>query len=315
MTEKNRSAIVIFITGVTKLSPHPGQYDTELKRDESMAATIQKKKTKRFAVGPICTDPYPPHLHEVVEIVILQRGYLNMTVNGIPYLLQPNDAVTIFPGMTHSYAGASEDAAGLFVGFLPEVIDEYYTAMISRWPVNPVQRIREDDRELNEAIRKLNEFSADGASHPLVPAYIHVLVACLFANLELVPAEDLYKNSFMYKVMQYVQTHAKESLTLDSVAEAMGVSRSHLSHLFSQQLKINFRKFLNTIRIENACLMLQEKEKSVKEICFACGFESTRTFHRAFLEEQRMTPGEYRERISSGIIPAEDPEESQADGD
>ena len=39
---------------------------------------------------------------------------------------------------------------------------------------------------------------------------------------------------------------------------------------------------------------------SIKEVCYETGFESTRTFHRAFLEEQKMTPGEYRERMRNG---------------
>ena len=52
--------------------------------------------------------------------------------------------------------------------------------------------------------------------------------------------------------------------------------------------------------------MLQETENSIKEICFDCGFNSTRTFHRVLLEEQMMTPGEYRERMKKGIVALDD---------
>ncbi len=269
-----------------------------------MAIMIEERKQKRFVIRPVCVNPYPAHLHDVVETVILRRGFLRLTVNGTPYLMQPNDIMMIFPGMMHSYENASEDAEGLFVGFQPEMIEEFYGALITHWPVDPKQHIGENDREMKEAVEKLETYAVQGEDHPLACAYIHLLTACMFTKLALVPAEELHKNSFMYRVMQYVQIHSAENLTLDSVAKAMGVGRSHLSHLFSQKLKINFRKFLNTTRIEKACLLLQDRELSIKEVCYECGFESTRTFHRVFLEEQKMTPGEYRERMSQGFFPS-----------
>ena len=48
--------------------------------------------------------------------------------------------------------------------------------------------------------------------------------------------------------------------------------------------------------------MLQDPTRSIKEVCFECGYESTRNFHRAFMEEQKMTPGEYRDKMAQGWV-------------
>jgi len=101
----------------------------------------------------------------------------------------------------------------------------------------------------------------------------------------------------MYKVLYYIQQHSHENLTLDSVSKEMGVGRSHLSHLFSQKLNINFRRFLNAVRIEKACALLQDTPLSIKEVCYESGFANTRTFHRAFMDEQKMTPAQYRAQM------------------
>ena len=266
-----------------------------------MAVLVEERKQKRFTIGPMCPSAYPAHMHDPVETVIVRKGYVNMTVNGTAYVLEPNTVMVVFPGMIHSYDFVSEGAEGLFVGFTPESIDEFRSSLINMWPVVPLVKMSECPKEIEEAVSKLEQLSVQEGPRPLLLAYIHLLVACLFTKLELLPSSELNKDKFMYKVMYYIQQHSDENLSLETVAKEMGIGRSHLSHLFSQKLNLNFRRFLNTIRVEKACILLQDSPMSIKEVCYECGFESTRTFHRAFLEEQKMTPGEFRERMRKGL--------------
>ena len=267
-----------------------------------MPVVIEKRKQTRYNIGPANVYPYPAHMHDAAEIVIMRRGYLNITVNGTAYVLEPNSILAVFPGMIHSYESASEEARGVFVGFVPGVIDEYQTVFSAMWPASPLIRIEAGDEELENVVERLEQYVNGKGKQQLLLPYIHLLAACLLMKLDLVSRNELHGNSFMYEVTDYIQAHFAENLSLESVAKALGVGKSHLSHLFSQQLKINFRRYLNTIRVENACIMLQENESSIKEVCFDCGFDSLRTFHRVFLEEQRMTPGEFRERMKKGIL-------------
>lgn len=264
-----------------------------------MAVQVEARKKARFRVGPLCTSPYPAHIHDPVEIAIVRRGHVNITVNGTAYAMGPNTVMIIFPGMIHSYNNASEDAAGLFVGFTPDVIDEFRNALINMWPVVPMLKISNCPAETEEAIRKLEEYSGREGNYPLMLSYIHLLTACLFTQLELHlnSSSELNRDNFMYKVLYYIQQHSHENLTLDSVSKEMGVGRSHLSHLFSQKLNINFRRFLNAVRIEKACALLQDTPLSIKEVCYESGFANTRTFHRAFMDEQKMTPAQYRAQM------------------
>ena len=266
-----------------------------------MAVYVEERKKSRFRVGPICGNPYPAHMHDPVEIAIVRKGYVNMTVNGTSYAMEPNTVMIVFPGMIHSYDSVSEDVEGLFVGFTPDSIGEFRNTLITMWPLVPMVKMSDCPDEVEEAVRKLEGYSDREGPFPLMLSYIHLLVACLFTRLELTPSTNVNRDNFMYKVLYYIQQHSQENLTLDSVAKEMGVGRSHLSHLFSQKLNINFRRFLNTIRIEKACELLQDSPMSIKEVCYECGFENTRTFHRAFLDEQKMTPGEYRERMRMNV--------------
>lgn len=266
-----------------------------------MAVLVEQRTERRFSIGPANVYPYPSHMHNAMEIVILRRGSLTMTVNGERFTLEPDTAIVVFPGVIHSYENASEDAQGLFVGVTPDLIEEYRNAMSTLQPVNPTIRLSDCEADLETAVSRLESFIGREPAHPLTQAYIHLLLACLIQKLELVPPDEQNRNTLLQDVIRYMQEHSRENLSLNSVAKEIGISQSHLSHLFSQKLHIHFRQLLNTIRIEKACRMLHDPARSVKEVCYECGFESTRTFHRVFMAEQKMTPGEYQKKMADSM--------------
>ena len=98
-------------------------------------------------------------------------------------------------------------------------------------------------------------------------------------------------------MLQYVSNHFTEALSLENTAEALGISRIYLSHIFSQQLHINFRQYINTLRINLACKLMRDPTLTITQIAFRCGYENQRTFHRAFLDQCGTNPNEYRSKL------------------
>ena len=82
----------------------------------------------------------------------------------------------------------------------------------------------------------------------------------------------------------------------EALARALGVSRFHLSHVFSEKIGQGFSAYLASIRIDCACALLAGTNRSVTEIAAESGFESQRSFFRAFGARCGMTPLAYRRR-------------------
>ena len=95
--------------------------------------------------------------------------------------------------------------------------------------------------------------------------------------------------------MRYLGEHFDQPLSLDALSRALGASKYHLSHLFSERLGMNFRSYLNALRVERARLLLTGTAAPITQICYECGFENQRTFNRAFLAACGTTPTRYRE--------------------
>jgi two-component system response regulator YesN len=75
----------------------------------------------------------------------------------------------------------------------------------------------------------------------------------------------------------------------------VGISQSHLSHLFSQRFHVNFRRFVNAIRVDRAKMLMRDPRMTLTSICYSCGYENIRTFRRAFVRESGMLPSEYQQ--------------------
>lgn len=86
----------------------------------------------------------------------------------------------------------------------------------------------------------------------------------------------------------------ESDLTLETVADALYVSASHLSRLFKRTTGQPFSDYLRALRLDRACALLEEGEKTVEEIVKSCGLRDVPSFYHAFHAHTGMTPNQYR---------------------
>jgi YesN/AraC family two-component response regulator len=94
------------------------------------------------------------------------------------------------------------------------------------------------------------------------------------------------------EVLHYCLEHYTEPLTLDSISEALHLNKYYISHMFKERMHLSFSNFLNGMRTEHACTLL-EKGESITEAAFSSGFSSIRNFNRIFAQNMGLTPSEY----------------------
>lgn len=248
-------------------------------------------------VAPICDHPFPLHVHDAVEIVCPTGGSLDMTIAGEKVRVMAGDIVVSFPTVPHSYDYVSSDIEGLTLIFIPGTIQEFCHTFRTMVPKSAHVSGKGKAPELDMLIRKMLSFTPEQHDQ-LKCGYLHLFLAYLLPEINLIPVNKHVELGLSYQVFHYISQHFTEPLSLESVAHALGISRIHLSHIFSQQLKINFRQYINTLRIDRACLLLKDPAHSISEIAYLCGYGNPRTFHRAFLSQCHMPPKQYRARMN-----------------
>jgi YesN/AraC family two-component response regulator len=102
--------------------------------------------------------------------------------------------------------------------------------------------------------------------------------------------------------VKYIQEHySRPELSLEMAARDLGYSRTHLSRVFSRQMHHSFNEYLNWVRIDNACLMLANRELSVTQVGQRVGYWDLHTFLRNFKKVIGMTPSHYRDLSTDAV--------------
>ena len=249
-------------------------------------------RENKFFIGEMTRYPFPLHLHEEAEIVVVTAGKVRIGIDGILYDLEEGDAAVVFPLTPHSYAEIGENASGVVAIFPSDVIPEYAGTFHGLAPDSPVLRADRSGEDLRAAVLRLQDLSME-ENLPLCVAYLHVMLASVLHRLSYRPVYDYNEQNLGCRIMRYVSAHACEEMTLETVSHALGISVSHLSHFFAEKLNTRFRSFVNANRIAKARLMMRDPGMSLTMICDACGYTSMRTFRRAFLTEVGCLPSEH----------------------
>lgn len=125
-------------------------------------------------------------------------------------------------------------------------------------------------------------------------AYLQIIMYQCNNIFQFIEKDSVGSNDLIYAVMTYLLSHFQEELTLGSVAEALGINKFALSKIFSSIFHTNFNQYLNEIRLNYASSLLENTDRRITDIYLEVGFESQRTFNRAFRQKYGRTPSEYR---------------------
>lgn len=232
------------------------------------------------------------HLHDYVEMLYVRSGTLCYSVNFTEYTLHAGDLIFAFPGQIHGHR-ESDDAENIALLF-PKDLPIYDAVFCNMLPEDPVLRgaVDSETDELLYAAAKMNSDREEIYAKGMTQGYISLILGRLLPQLTLVPIEH-GTSTVERRLIEYCSMHYREPISLTSVADALGYSATHLSHLFSEKFKIGFSQFISTMRIEDAKKMLRG-ETPITCIALDCGFGSMRNFNRAFKAATGRTPSEYR---------------------
>jgi len=87
------------------------------------------------------------------------------------------------------------------------------------------------------------------------------------------------------------------TLTLDKVANRLNISPGYLSKIINEELKVNFKEYVNSLRVEQAKLYLIDDDfanYTLVSIGLESGFNSKSAFHSSFKKITGDTPSSYR---------------------
>lgn len=240
------------------------------------------------------------HYHNLFELYYLESGSCRYFIEDKIYEMLPNDIVLIPAGVIHNAVYPTEHHTRILINCSSDYIPKGVSFEKLRF-----YRCGDNSKLIYKLLKSIeNEYL-------LSDDYSDIMIKCftneLFIHIARNSKPEKYgtsKKTLIEEVTGYIQSNFAVGITLSEIAKQFCVSTAHLSRLFKKQTGFGFNEYVNLVRLREAELMLKnERNKSILEIAFLCGFNDSNYFSARFHKAYGITPSDYRnEKTGSPIV-------------
>jgi AraC-like DNA-binding protein len=261
-----------------------------------------------FYIGIYPAYQMQPHRHEYLELSLIIEGNNRQIINGKEYIMKPGTLTFLLPYQVHEMPYSSNRvmlyncmfdlqflfrSSGVKTGLnellflqneLPPSIHLEGTEM-------------EKFKALMEELLEEQKESYLWKNDLLQLKLMEILIRFDRLRRQALPgnnSDDISNTQTIWAVIHYIHTHYRDPLSLSSLSESFGISKSYLSAEFKRHTGLNFVAFLHEVRIRHACSLLVASDMSGIDIAIEVGFSCFKTFSRIFRELKGVSPREFR---------------------
>jgi len=104
-------------------------------------------------------------------------------------------------------------------------------------------------------------------------------------------------------VFQYITSNYSNSeLSILDVVNSTGIYEQKVSSMIKRKTEMNFKQFLNSLRISEAKRLLKTSDLQISEIAYKVGYGNVSHFNRVFKESEKCSPNDYRKQDQKSTI-------------
>lgn len=246
------------------------------------------------------------HWHTAIEILIILAGSADVyTADGVNHLGH-DDILLINAGCRHEIRGGTGCSAISF-HLSPELLS--LTGETAEAPYFVCDSGKDKDREKYTNLKTLitiaicRNLQGDPATPRENHSFAYSITNELTQKFAATPPPESEERrqalERMEPITKYVDMHYRDGLSLKSLADAVHLTPTYLSAVFTKYLGVTFSEYYNGVRLSNAVRDLTLSEVSINIIAAQNGYSSSQAFVRAFKSVYNILPSAYRHQYST----------------
>ena len=250
------------------------------------------------------------HWQKEIELVYVRSGEASFHVADHSFIAHAGDLVICESGQIHYSDSYTTKNLLDFLIFDTNVISSRYHNPHFKNPLVTAEELQ--NLGLTESLQRLFAHIPEELEKKqpyykdIVTASIREFWFLLKRNLPRAEkANDASRRNRMLEEFQelldYIDKHYAEDLTLENASSMMHFSPSHFSKTFKKLMGMNYVTYVNMVRIEQAIQMLSTGQHRMIDIALECGFSNIRSFNRTFKEITGYTPTEFSSQVDPDV--------------
>lgn len=249
---------------------------------------IYQNRDEAFFVKATENNSYLAHVHRQIEIFYVLDGFIEIAVSDQKRRLEKGMLSIVFPNEVHATYTPENSSAIMMIfsqDFLPDFNHEFNLFR----PQCPFVSDLQDPGLFSQMVTGLLESVQKNTDIRISKGYLYIIVSMILSQVTLKKQKRISAD-ICQDISDYLNMHFTEELSLTQLADALGYSKYHISHIFKEKFGCSYNDYLKQLRSEHAMGLLTHSEMTVTEVCFSSGFSSLRSFYRAFHEVYGVPP-------------------------
>lgn len=248
----------------------------------------------------------PMHWHRAVEIIYMQEGSLDVTVESESFTIQKGDCIVINGNVLHSTKCTSPNTA-ILLQIPLDFMEKYIPALGQliflfdfRTKDQRLQTKQAMFKTILEQLQIINDVRPDG----YLLRFNSLIFELLFQLYHNFAVKILQNNTSQEKkdmdrlepVLNYISEHYREPISLNEIAEVACLQTGYFCRFFKKKMGITFLEYQNEYRLSFIYRDLITTRDPVHVILERHGFTNYKLFRRIFLEHFGNTPTQIRKQ-------------------
>ncbi len=268
---------------------------------------IDPELNMRYSILELACPTYnPPHWHDSLEILFIQKGSLQSIVGEETDYLVSGDFCIVDRNVVHATA-TSEGISYLLIQ-IPYLFLKQYLPDIDQTKLPYVCKNKEKSIPSQEEMTNLLEKLYD-LNHEKKKGYQLTYYSLLFTFLEILfrhfgqevsEEEAVHSQKYIDRLSQiasFIQEHYHEPITLQQGADLLSLNPEYFSRFFKKYMGVTFMDYVYAIRLKAAAREIMSSDLTIQSIMEKNGFTNPKYFNRIFFEQYGMTPSAFRKNL------------------
>ena len=94
--------------------------------------------------------------------------------------------------------------------------------------------------------------------------------------------------------LEYVDRNYADCIKASDLAKKCNMSETHFRRVFDEAIKMSPMDYLNLVRIQKACMIMNKTDHSMEVVASECGFTTFSTFNRNFRKYLNTSPYQWK---------------------
>ncbi len=229
------------------------------------------------------------HQHEHHEMFIPLSGSLAVTADQVQCRVEPGQMLWLPGDVAHTFSSAEEEEGERLILMFEQKMWKKHAGIRNESCVLPASQL------VKEIFYYLMEHRSSTAASALIGAMVTTIseqmaeAAKPHPNPTSQPLDERVEAA-----MTLLQKNFVEEISIENLADKVGITSRTLSRLFAQQVGLSPKQVLTKCRIQEACRLLKTTPMNITDVAFECGFGSLSRFIEAFRIQVGVLPSDYR---------------------